>query len=414
MSALALVSALLSLAIAATIPLTMPNFLLMVIRVGASELSLWFLGLALLALLLSLAALRGSSGYLRAVALIALVCSLIAGALAAVPLVQLPGTISHADAAMRDGLGAGYPDYLAHIPPQNAAVMRPIQFSFLNFVLGMNVEGARVMRDVPYRTVSGHTLLLDRYDPPSKGAESGIYPGLLVIHGGSWRNGDKGEYTGASSYFASRGYVVYDIQYRLSTEAQFPAQLEDTECALGYMRAHAVSDHLDPERVAVSGRSAGAHLALLVAYRANREPAPAGCERPATVRGVVALYPPTDLRDDYINPAQPDLIHSQQVIGGFLGGSPEQLPDRYAAATPQHWLDRPVPSTLLLQGESDQIVLPRNSRELAAPSRTAGNKVVTIFIPWSGHGYDAIFQGPASQLSLYYWERFMGYALAGR
>ena len=74
------------------------------------------------------------------------------------------------------------------------------------------------------------------------------------------------------------------------------------ECALGYLRAHAAADKLDPERVVVMGRSAGAHLALLAAYRAARDPVPGGCAAPATVRGVVAYYPPTDLADGYRPP----------------------------------------------------------------------------------------------------------------
>lgn len=411
---LGLVLALLALALSVTIPFTMPNIALVVVRTGAAELSLWFLGLAVLAAALSVLALRHSMRSLRRVATVALVCSIMACGFAIVPFVQLPGAISHADAAMLEGLGAGYASYQAKLSPQIARMLRPAPFSFSDYFLGVRVPSVRVTRDAVYRTVAGHALLLDRYEPAdtvSTSGEGGTHPGLLVIHGGSWRNGDKGEYTGASFYFASRGYVVYDIQYRLSAEARFPAQLEDAECALGYMRSHASEDHLDPERVVVSGRSAGAHLALLVAYRAGRDPVPGGCGQPARVAGVVAFYAPTDLSNDYRNPAQPDVINAQQVISDFLGGSPEQVPAQYAGATPQHWLDRPVPPTLLLQGEADQIVLSHNSTDLATPSRAAGNKVVSITFPWAGHGYDGIFRGTASQLSLYYWERFMGYVL---
>ena len=407
---LALLCSLLGLGLAVTIPFTMPTSTLSLIRTGATELSPWLVGLSALGGFFSLIALLGGQGRGRAWAVACLLATAagVAGIVfAALPLTQLSGAAEKADAAMREGLGS---DYTAKLPPAGSAMLRPTQFSLDNFVKGIaiSVDSVHVTMDIPYRTVNGHTLLLDRYEPPGQGP----HPGLLVIHGGSWRNGDKGEYTQASYYFAERGYVVYDIQYRLSGEAPFPAQLEDVECALGYMREHAAESGLDPERVVTFGRSAGAHLALLSAYRAARDPQQAGCGKPATVKATVAYYPPTDLLDDYLHPAQPDLIDGRGVIGAFMGGTPEQVPQRYAEATPQHWLDRPVPPTLLVMAGADQLVLPRNAPALSVPSRAAGNKVVTVTIPWSGHGFDFIFQGPGSQLALFYWERFMLYALS--
>lgn len=403
---LALVLAILGLALSLTIPLTMPTMLLMVARIGATELNLWLLALNVIALVLSWIALRGARSRASRFAQVALACSLIGVALSLIPAAQLPDAASEAEIAMQSGLGK---DYASHIPANLAQHMRPSPFSLGDYIMGISTGDAALTRDIPYRTIEGHTLLLDRYDPPG----AGPHPGLLVIHGGSWRNGDKGQYTPASYYFAARGYVVYDIQYRLSSQgAQFPAQLEDVECALGYMRSHAVADKLDPERVVTFGRSAGAHLALLAAYRASRDPIPAGCSAPATVKATVAYYAPTDLRDNYVHPAEPDLIDVRKVMSDFLGGSPDRAPAQYESATPQHWLDRPVPPTLLLQGGSDQIVLPHNAQKLADPLRAAHDKVVTISIPWAGHGFDAVFQGPSSQLALYYWERFMTYTLA--
>ncbi|MDQ6693643.1 MAG: alpha/beta hydrolase fold domain-containing protein [Chloroflexota bacterium] len=400
--------ALLLLAISALIPLTVPTIELMVLRIGAAELSIWLMLLSAFGLSLSLAALRIQRKGPRLVSVAAVVCSLASFGLASIPLTQLRGAVTRADGAMRDGLGDSY---MLRLWP-GAAPMRSDPFSLGDYFTGIKEPqpGVRTTRDMPYRIVGGHTLLLDRYDPPAKGAKD-PHPGLLVIHGGSWRNGDKGEYADASRYFAARGYVVYDIQYRLSAEARFPAQLEDAECALGYMRTHASEVGLDPESVIVTGRSAGAHLALLAAYRAGIAPAPTGCGAMSGIKGVVALYPPTDLVDDYLHPAEPDLIHSRQVLEDFLGGSPDAVPNQYRSATPQQWLNRPLPPTLLLHGESDQIVLPRNSTGLGSRLREMGDKVVTILIPWGGHGYDAVFSGLSSQLSLYYWDRFMGYAL---
>jgi acetyl esterase/lipase len=398
--------ALLGLGLGLTIPLTMPVAPLMLLRIGTAELCLWLLGLDVIALLVSLVALRRVRPRTGWWVWAAVACSIVGGVLAAIPAAQIPSAAASAEAAMQSALGK---DYASRIPTDVASQMRSTTFSIGDYIKGIEVGSARLTKDIPYRTVDGQSLLLDRYDPPG----AGPHPGLLVIHGGSWRNGDKGEYPEANYYFAARGYVVYDIQYRLSAQGfHFPGQLEDVECALGYMRSHAASDNLDPERVVTFGRSAGAHLALLAAYRAQRDPSPAGCARAATVKAAVAYYAPTDLRDDYLHPAEPDLIDAHMVLGNFLGSAPDEVPGQYESATPQHWLDRPVPPTLLIQGNSDQIVLSRNAEELAAPLRAAHDTVVAIRIPWAGHGFDAIFQGPGSQLALYYWERFMAYTLA--
>ena len=404
---IALILAGLGLALALTIPLTMPVRALMIVRIGVAELSLWLLGLTGLAALLAGAALRRAGGRGVWVPRLALAAGLIGAGIASIPGSQLPDSIDNGAVAMRTALGR---DYEFQIPENVAATFRPAPFSFADYLTGINPGPARLTPNLPYRTVGGRTLLLDRYDPPTPGP----HPGLLIIHGGGWESGDKGEYTEASRYFAARGYLVYDIQYRLSGEARFPAQLDDVECALGYMRAQAAADGLDPERVAVMGRSAGAHLALLAAYRAARDPIQPECGPPATVQAVIAYYAPTDLAWGYAHPLEPDIIQSRRLLTALLGGSPDQVPDQYAAGTPQHWLDRPVPPTLLVQGDADQIVGPDNAVKLATALQAAGDRVVLLRLPWAGHGFDAIFQGLASQTALYYWERFLGWTLAPR
>lgn len=403
---IALVLSLIGLALALTIPFTMPERTLMIVRIGMAELSLWLLGLTGGAALLAGAALRRTRGRAAWVPRLALAAGLIGAGIAAVPGSQQPDAADAGAVAMRTALGR---DYEFEIPAALAAAMRPLPFSFADYLTGIDPGTPHLTRDLPYRTLAGRTtpLLLDRYDPPTPG----LHPGLLIIHGGGWESGDKGQYTEANRYFAARGYVVYDIQYRLTGEARFPAQLDDVECALGYLRAHAAADGLDPARVAVFGRSAGAHLALLAAYRAARDPVQPACGPPATVTAVIAYYAPTDLVEGYTHPLEPDIIEAPRLLTALLGGSPDQVPDQYAAATPQHWLDRPVPPTLLVQGGADQIVGPSNATKLAAALQAAGDRVVVLPLPWAGHGFDAIFPGLGSQVALYYWERFMGWAV---
>ncbi len=396
MAGVAAVLALLGLLLSAAIPFTVPDDKLQFVRVGASELSLWILALDVLALLAALAASRGG-GLLP---VLAITGSAMAAVFAVQPLLRLPAAVEETEAALR-ALGDA---------EGGSGMQQPRQapFSLLAYVRGVPAGEARVDAEVPYRAIDGVTLHLDRYSPPAGGTGR---PALVVVHGGAWRGGAKGAAselpTSMDHYFATRGYVVYDIDYRLAPGSRYPAGLQDLECALGWVRRQATGDGVDPERVALLGRSAGAHLALLAAYRAARDALLPGCGPPATVRAVVSLYGPTDLRRGYVDPLQPDLIDARGALRDLIGGAPDVFPDRYADATPGNWIAGPVPATLLVHGGADQIVRADDSRDLAARLRASGNRVGLIELPWSGHGFDAVLQGLGGQLALYAIERFL-------
>lgn len=378
-TAVALIVAFVGALLGLSIHLVMPLYALMVVRLIAAELAAYLVLIEIAAAAIALVALRDTA---RTAVLVVAILGLI---LAAVPLARIPGTIAQSDRAL-DAIGA---------PPG-----RDPAFSVTRLFTGLAAPEVRRTNDIPFRTVDGTTLRLDRYDPPT----SGPHPAIVVVHGGSWRNGDKGaggiDPTITNRIFAARGYTVYDIQYRLVPQATFPAQLEDLLCALGHVRAHATADGTDPARTVLLGRSAGAHLALLAAYRAGRDPIPAGCAPPSTVLGVIGLYAPTDLTRAYNVPADPDLIAGSSALADFLGGTPETVPDRYRLATPQTALDRPVPPTLLLHGDADQIVRPEHSRSLAGALEAAHAPAALVEIPWAGHGFDAISWGPGGQIAL--------------
>jgi len=390
-TAAAIVVALIGLLLALSIHLVMPLYALMIVRLIATELAVYLVVIEVLVAAIALLYLPDAG---RTLAVVIAVAGLI---LATVPLTQIPPVIAAADQAL-DRIGA---------PPASEGAFSVARL-FVGLSAGRSLPNIRRTNDIVFRTANDATLRLDRYDPPTPGP----HPSMVVVHGGSWRNGDKGEGgidpTITNRIFAARGYTVYDIQYRLVPRAIFPAQLEDVLCALGHVRAHAAADGTDPDRTVLLGRSAGAHLALLAAYRAGRDPVPSGCTAPATVRGVIALYAPIDLVRAYNVPSDPDLIAGSSAIGDFLGGSPATVPDRYRLATPQTALDRPVPPTLLVQGGADQIVGPEHSRSLAADLAAANDQVALVEIPWGGHGFDAISWGPGGQIALEAMLRFLG------
>ena len=133
----------------------------------------------------------------------------------------------------------------------------------------MHPESTRVtiQEGVLIDTVDGRELRYDIFTPPGTPRNA---PGVLLVHGGAWMQGDPSQLRGYGIFLGRLGYVCVSAAYRLSGEAKWPAQIHDVKAALRWMRANAESLGLDPSRIAVHGNSAGAHLALMLAATANR------------------------------------------------------------------------------------------------------------------------------------------------
>src|SRR5262249_4876269 len=95
-------------------------------------------------------------------------------------------------------------------------------------------------------------------------------PALLWVHGGAFRYGSQDSGTPTRPPFARRGYVCATVEYRLSGEAQWPAQIEDVKCAVRYLRAHADELGIDPDRIGAWGASAGGHLVAMLGAAPDR------------------------------------------------------------------------------------------------------------------------------------------------
>ena len=153
-------------------------------------------------------------------------------------------------------------------------------------------SGEVVAEEHVYAVREEDDLRLDLYRPVRA---VGALPVVVMIHGGGWSTGDKRDFPALNDYLAARGYVVAAIGYRLLPDARFPAAQDDVAEAIRYLGSLAEPYNLDPDRIALVGRSAGGQIALLAGYAAGN---------PA-IRGVVSFYAPTALRWGYANPAKP-------------------------------------------------------------------------------------------------------------
>ena len=264
-----------------------------------------------------------------------------------------------------------------------------------------NVE----MTTVTYTTVDGLPLMMDVYPPASQSASSA---GVVVVHGGAWNSGRRSEQPRWNRWLVARGYVVFDVDYRLAPQPNWEQATEDLHNALRRIKAEAAQWGVDPWKLALLGRSAGGHLALLAAYTA-----PANPVDDASVRAVISLYGPTDLVWGYEHSANQKVIDGRRTLERFLGATPQNAPDVYRRASPISHVHPSVPSTLLLHGGRDQYAGVQHSERLAARLQGAGVTNEAVLLPHAQHGFDHIFDGWSGQLAQGTIARFLKTHLEG-
>ncbi len=240
----------------------------------------------------------------------------------------------------------------------------------------------------------GNELTLHVFHPPYL---HGRIPALIVLHGESWAGGVSRELGALDAYLAARDYLVVAISGRLAARRSFQSARADVLATLDYLKTHASELGVDPNRLAIMGRAVAGQLALLVAYTAT-DP---------SLRGVIALYPPTDLGRWYANSGDAVSPHTRTVLKDYLGGPPEHAPQAYEAASPIKFVQRGTPPTLLVHGMRDGLIPSEQSERLATRLEEAGVKHLFVKLPWASHVCDQNFAGPCGQITTYAVERFL-------
>jgi acetyl esterase/lipase len=252
---------------------------------------------------------------------------------------------------------------------------------------------------INHATVNGTPLALDVYLPRVRPAKPGRP--VLVVHGGFWAAGEKGEAAVQSRRLADLGYTVFDVQYRISPQPNWKTAVGDVKCAIGWVKAHPDTPdwNVDPGKLALLGRSAGGHLALMAAYTPTDPELPASCDGTDTsVEAVISLYAPTDLSWGYKYPASKWVVDSRAKLRAFLGGPPDQTGNRYHDLSPLERVTLSAPRTLLAHGGRDQFVPHGHMGLLAARLRAMGVPCETLFIPYAQHAFDFVVGGFSDQI----------------
>jgi acetyl esterase/lipase len=241
-------------------------------------------------------------------------------------------------------------------------------------------SGFHAIRDVPYVSHANRSQLLDVYVPDVPTAPR---PLMIWIHGGGWSTGDKSAPPGMGLLL--RGYVVASIDYRLSREAVFPAQIYDCKAAVRFLRAHAREFNIDPNRIGVWGCSAGGQLAALLGTTNGRKEYE-GSDRTLTVssdvQAVCDWFGPTDfLQWNDLTAAGAIVVN--QLLGGIAAN--HDAVARFASPAEQLGYSPLVPF-LIMHGDQDKLVPLRQSQILYERLRTAGASAKLIVLAHAGHG----------------------------
>ena len=197
------------------------------------------------------------------------------------------------------------------------------------------------------------SLKADIFIPPREGKGR---PSILLVHGGGWLEGDRSQLKGYGILLARLGFVCMCNSYRLSNEAIWPAQIQDVNCAIRYLRKNAEDLGLDPNRIGISGNSAGAHLSLMAAateYEEIFEGEGGNNEVSSEVKAVCAIYAPTTIRQ---------LKNLDPLDNAFLKlmGENAEITD-YEKASPMNYITNDFPPCMLIHGSTDSVVRLKDS-----------------------------------------------------
>lgn len=256
-------------------------------------------------------------------------------------------------------------------------------FAQTNPVINAFPQGTILHGNVPYNNDNLPKHLLDIYLPANT---KGKVPLVIFIHGGGWLVNDKyadmGYMKKTVAEIISSGFALASIDYRFATQAIFPAQMQDCNRAISFLYDNADTYGFDKNRFAVMGFSAGGHLASLVGLSKNNNIETfflPGSTKSFNFKCVVDFYGPAEL---ILFPGNNDEKSPESQL---IGATPLSRPDLAKAASPVTYVDKSDPPFLIIHGEKDDMVSPKQSQLLSAWLTVAGVQNELIIVKDAPH-----------------------------
>ncbi len=221
-------------------------------------------------------------------------------------------------------------------------------------------------QDVQYGMAGGEKLLLDVYQPALAGSKP--LPAVILIHGGGWTSFDKGTMRGMGNFLARTGFVAVSVNYRLlrGNENRWPAQLDDVQRAVRWLRANSTKYNVDPNHIGAFGHSAGAQLAALLGMEDTRDNSDQALAKYSSrVQAVVDVSGPTDFVTNHDAEANALLVN-------LFGGDYAKLPEVWSSASPVSHVNKSDAPFLIVHGTHDDQVPIAAAQELFEKLQQAG------------------------------------------
>jgi acetyl esterase/lipase len=269
--------------------------------------------------------------------------------------------------------------------------------------------GTAVKKDIEYVPGGGNSRMLDLYLPSS----GQVVPLVVFIHAGGWHTLDKGKAAQHALFLLNHGYAVASINYRLSQEAVFPAQIEDCRAAIRFLRTHAAMYRIQPGHIGIWGASAGGHLAALLGTStaadfstSPAQVAPLGkVDESARVQCAIDWYGPSDFTQLMGSKA----MKTDHAAIALLGphASEEDLMAKARWASPITYVRSDNPPFLIEHGDADPTVPVEQSHALADALHKVGVEATLKEMPGSGHGGPAFSKEENQKLVLDFLNRHL-------
>jgi len=247
-----------------------------------------------------------------------------------------------------------------------------------------------ILQDVEYARVGAHSLKLDLHRPRQP-----RMPLIVYVHGGAWRAGSKADVPIAP--LVQHGFAIASIDYRLSPQAIFPAQIHDINAAIRFLRAKAGQFNIAAEKIAIIGSSAGGHLAALAGVsNGHKDLAGSVGTHPnesSAVQVIVSYYGASNLHSILGQSTEPGLKVRVPALQLLLGGQPDEKTELARLASPVSHLDPNAPPILLIHGDADPQMPLQQSQEFITACAAAKVPAQLVTIKGGKHGgpefYDA-------------------------
>lgn len=224
---------------------------------------------------------------------------------------------------------------------------------------------------VEYSTVGDQKLMLDAFVPKT----AGVHPAVMVVHGGSWKSGNRMQLRTYAMMLANMGFACFCVDYRLAPQHKFPAQIDDCRTALKWIRQNADTYKVDPRRVGAIGYSAGGHLVSLLATTGE-----APCEENGNIdtriQACAAGGAPTDFRtfDD-----------NGKWAEYWMGGDLDSVPERFHQASSVAFVDANDAPTFFFNGTADELVNVKWSKDCHDALKKVGVRTKMHLVEGAGH-----------------------------